>query len=153
MARGLWTRNCRRQAEENLPAVQQGERVETVRIEINTEQTRPPVRYNEGTILSAMEAAGKLVEDEELRDAMKEKGPRHARHARIHYRNTDFSSLSDPARKGTSAYRKGHSDDYLLKSAVPELTSPNLPVNGNFACAKSSIASSRATRSCATSAI
>jgi DNA topoisomerase-3 len=56
------------------PAVQQGERVETVRIEINTEQTRPPVRYNEGTILSAMEAAGKLVEDEELRDAMKEKG-------------------------------------------------------------------------------
>src|SRR5438876_661616 len=60
--------------EENLPAVQQGERVETVRIEINTEQTRPPVRYNEGTILSAMEAAGKLVEDEELRDAMKEKG-------------------------------------------------------------------------------
>src|SRR5437879_10747132 len=43
-------------------------------IEINTKQTRPPVRYNEGTILSAMEAAGKLVEDEELRDAMKEKG-------------------------------------------------------------------------------
>ena len=32
--------------EENLPAVQQGERVQTVRIEINTEQTRPPVRYN-----------------------------------------------------------------------------------------------------------
>src|SRR5438876_4054591 len=58
----------------NLPAVQQGERVQTTRIDINTEQTRPPVRYNEGTILSAMEAAGKLVEDEELRDAMKEKG-------------------------------------------------------------------------------
>src|SRR5262249_60186176 len=60
--------------EENLPAVQQGERVQTVRIDINTDQTRPPVRYNEGTILSAMEAAGKLVEDEELRDAMKGKG-------------------------------------------------------------------------------
>ena len=60
--------------EENLAPVQQGERVETVRIEINTEQTRTPVRYNEGTILSAMEAAGKLVDDEELRDAMKEKG-------------------------------------------------------------------------------
>src|SRR5207249_2690541 len=58
----------------NLPAVQQGERVQTTRIDINTEQTRPPVRYNEGTILSAMEAAGKLVDDEELRDAMKEKG-------------------------------------------------------------------------------
>src|SRR5438445_5680518 len=60
--------------EENLPPVTRGERVETVRIEIKTEQTKPPVRYNEGTILSAMEAAGQLVEDEELRDAMKEKG-------------------------------------------------------------------------------
>src|SRR5207342_3545972 len=56
--------------EENVTAVQQGERVATVRVEINTEQTRPPVRYNEGTILSAMEGAGKLVEDEELREAM-----------------------------------------------------------------------------------
>src|SRR4029077_5318786 len=60
--------------EENLPPVTQGESVETLRIEVKTEQTRPPARYNEGTILSAMEGAGKLVEDEELRDAMKEKG-------------------------------------------------------------------------------
>ena len=44
--------------EENLPPVTQGERVETVRIEVKTEQTRPPARYNEATILSAMEAAG-----------------------------------------------------------------------------------------------
>src|SRR5205814_9498148 len=50
---------------ENLPAVQQGERAETVRIEINTEQTRPPARDNEGTILSATEAAAKRVPDEE----------------------------------------------------------------------------------------
>ena len=36
--------------------------------------TRPPPRYNEATLLSAMEGAGKLVEDEELREAMREKG-------------------------------------------------------------------------------
>src|SRR5204862_4297618 len=60
--------------EENLPAVQRGERVEIVRVEINMEQSRPPVRYNEGTILSAMEAAGELVEDEDLRDARTGKG-------------------------------------------------------------------------------
>src|SRR5207237_6907144 len=60
--------------EEDLPPVTQGEHVETVRIEIKTEQTRPPARYNEATILSAMEAAGKLVDEKELRDAMKEKG-------------------------------------------------------------------------------
>lgn len=37
-------------------------------------QTQPPKRYTEGTLLRAMETAGKLVEDEELRDAMKENG-------------------------------------------------------------------------------
>lgn len=45
-------------------------------LEAKTEkqQTRPPVRYNEATLLSAMEGAGKLVEDGELREAMAEKG-------------------------------------------------------------------------------
>ena len=37
-------------------------------------QTQPPKYYTEGTLLRAMETAGKLVEDEELRDAMKENG-------------------------------------------------------------------------------
>ena len=37
-------------------------------------QTKPPARYTEATLLSAMEGAGKLVEDEELRDAMRAKG-------------------------------------------------------------------------------
>ncbi len=36
--------------------------------------TKPPARYNEGTLLSAMEGAGKLVDDEELREAMAERG-------------------------------------------------------------------------------
>ena len=37
-------------------------------------QTKPPARFNEATLLSAMEGAGKLIEDEELRDAMHAKG-------------------------------------------------------------------------------
>ena len=37
-------------------------------------QTKPPARYTEATLLSAMEGAGKLIEDEELREAMREKG-------------------------------------------------------------------------------
>ncbi|MBI4189437.1 MAG: DNA topoisomerase III [Betaproteobacteria bacterium] len=37
-------------------------------------QTKPPARFNEATLLSAMEGAGKLVEDEELREAMRAKG-------------------------------------------------------------------------------
>ena len=37
-------------------------------------QTKPPARFTEATLLSAMEGAGKLIEDEELRDAMRAKG-------------------------------------------------------------------------------
>ncbi len=41
---------------------------------LHSETTRPPPRYTEATLLSAMEGAGKLVEDEELAEAMKERG-------------------------------------------------------------------------------
>ncbi len=42
--------------------------------ELHAETTKPPPRYTEATLLSAMEGAGKLVEDEELAEAMKERG-------------------------------------------------------------------------------
>jgi DNA topoisomerase-3 len=57
-----------------LPAVQPGERVNTLKIDLISTQTKPPARYTEATLLSAMEGAGKLVEDEELREAMSQKG-------------------------------------------------------------------------------
>ncbi|MDR0518349.1 MAG: DNA topoisomerase III [Fibromonadaceae bacterium] len=46
----------------------------TKEIEMLQDCTKPPARYTESTLLSAMESAGKLVEDEDLRDAMKERG-------------------------------------------------------------------------------
>ncbi len=58
----------------NLVAVDPGERVATAAIEALSLATRPPARFNEGTLLSAMEGAGKLVDDEELREAMAAKG-------------------------------------------------------------------------------
>ena len=70
----VYGRESQEKPEENLPAVSAGERVETERIEIKQDQTRPPARYTEATILSAMEGAGKLVDDEDLAEAMKEKG-------------------------------------------------------------------------------
>lgn len=57
-----------------LVAITPGEPVTTENIEIAANQTRPPARFNEATLLSAMEGAGKLVEDEELRAAMSAKG-------------------------------------------------------------------------------
>ncbi len=58
----------------NLVAVAPGEQVRTESVDVKALKTKPPARYTEATLLSAMEGAGKLIEDEELRDAMKEKG-------------------------------------------------------------------------------
>ena len=58
----------------NLVAVAPGEQVRTEDVAVNALKTKPPARYTEATLLSAMESAGKLIEDEEARDAMKEKG-------------------------------------------------------------------------------
>jgi DNA topoisomerase-3 len=57
-----------------LVPVQRGEHPRVAELELCAEQTRPPARYSEATLLSAMEGAGKLVEDEELRAAMDAKG-------------------------------------------------------------------------------
>jgi DNA topoisomerase-3 len=58
----------------NLVAITPNERVNTQEIHVEALQTKPPARYSEATLLSAMEGAGKLVEDEELREAMSAKG-------------------------------------------------------------------------------
>jgi DNA topoisomerase III len=50
------------------------ETVATGNIELVALATRPPPRYSEATLLSAMEGAGKSIEDDELREAMREKG-------------------------------------------------------------------------------
>ncbi|UCG97619.1 MAG: DNA topoisomerase III [Burkholderiales bacterium] len=57
-----------------LVKVDPAEQVGTAAIEAAGLQTRPPARYNEATLLSAMEGAGKLIEDDELRAAMAGKG-------------------------------------------------------------------------------
>jgi DNA topoisomerase III len=58
----------------NLVAIKNGESVRTRDIDVRANQTKPPARFTEATLLSAMEGAGKLVEDEDLREAMSEKG-------------------------------------------------------------------------------
>jgi len=57
-----------------LVPIKNGEKVRATAVEVRAIQTRPPARFTEATLLSAMEGAGKLVEDEELREAMGEKG-------------------------------------------------------------------------------
>ena len=57
-----------------LAPIVAGETVSTDEIKVVPNQTKPPARFTEATLLSAMEGAGKLIEDDELREAMREKG-------------------------------------------------------------------------------
>ncbi len=57
-----------------LPAIAPGEHVAVLEVSDQANQTKPPPRYTEATLLSAMEGAGKLVEDDDLRAAMEAKG-------------------------------------------------------------------------------
>lgn len=62
------------EADANLVPVKPGEMVRVENVDVNPLKTRPPARYTEATLLSAMEGAGKLIDDDELREAMQEKG-------------------------------------------------------------------------------
>ena len=59
---------------ENLPPIKDAEKVPVREMRAQANQTKPPPRYTEATLLSAMEGAGKFVEDDELRAAMEAKG-------------------------------------------------------------------------------
>ncbi len=60
--------------EQQLPRLEHGERAAVTEISSEEKETKPPRRYTEGALLGAMETAGKLVDEEELREAMKESG-------------------------------------------------------------------------------
>src|SRR5215216_82478 len=57
-----------------LPALEQGEGVQTLDVEWMRKETQPPRRFSDASLLGAMETAGKEVEDAELREAMKDSG-------------------------------------------------------------------------------
>jgi len=57
-----------------LVPIKPKERVWANDVEVKANQTKPPARFTEATLLTAMEGAGKLVEEEELREAMSARG-------------------------------------------------------------------------------
>jgi DNA topoisomerase-3 len=61
-------------ADQQLPKLEQGESVQTREIKSARKETKPPRRYSDASLLGAMETAGKLVDDDELREAMKDSG-------------------------------------------------------------------------------
>jgi DNA topoisomerase III len=57
-----------------LPPIEVGQEWDVARVGVKEGETKPPPRYSESALLGAMETAGKLVEDEELRQQMKDSG-------------------------------------------------------------------------------
>jgi DNA topoisomerase-3 len=62
------------ETEQQLPRLLADEQVQTRKIESLRKETKPPRRYSDASLLGAMETAGKLVDDDELREAMKDSG-------------------------------------------------------------------------------
>jgi DNA topoisomerase-3 len=61
-------------SDQQLPKLEQGEGVQTLEVASERKETKPPRRYSDASLLGAMETAGKLVDDDELREAMKDSG-------------------------------------------------------------------------------
>ncbi len=59
---------------EILKKLKKGEEINVINYEIKTSETTPPTRYNSGSMILAMENAGKLIEEEELREQIKGAG-------------------------------------------------------------------------------
>src|SRR5215208_2142106 len=59
---------------QQLPKLERGEPVDTREVAAEEKVTKPPRRYSDASLLAAMETAGKLVDDDELREAMKDSG-------------------------------------------------------------------------------
>ncbi len=60
--------------EQQLPRLEQGEQARVEDVASEAKETKPPRRYSDGTLVRTMETAGKLVDDDELREAMKDSG-------------------------------------------------------------------------------
>jgi DNA topoisomerase-3 len=70
----VYGREAQGEDAQTLAPVQPNESVQTTEVEVKPNVTKPAARFTEATLLGAMEGAGKMVEDEELRAAMSEKG-------------------------------------------------------------------------------
>jgi DNA topoisomerase-3 len=60
--------------DQSLPKLDRGESVETREVAAEEKETKPPRRYSDASLLAAMETAGRLVDDDDAREAMKDAG-------------------------------------------------------------------------------
>ena len=116
-----------------LVAVELNESVLAQEIKVTAHQTRPPARFNEATLLSAMENAGKLVEDGELREAMSAKGLGTPATRASVIEGLVYENYLQRVGRELHPTAKAFSLITLLRGLkVPELTSPELTGDWEF---------------------
>ena len=111
-----------------LAQIKKGQEIEVVNYETKEAQTNPPTRYNSGSIILAMENAGKLIEDEELREQIKGAGiGTSATRAEIikklekiqYIQINDKTQIITPTQKGEIIYD-------IVYNAMPDMLNPKL---------------------------
>ncbi len=117
----------------SLAPVKAGETVKTANIEVKENVTKPPARYSEATLLSAMEGAGKLIDDDELREAMSEKGLGTPATRAATIEGLIYEDYVHRTGRELQATAKAFSLMELLNGlGIPELTKPELTGDWEF---------------------
>ena len=135
---------------QQLPKLERGEAVDTREVAAEEKVTKPPRRYSDASLLAAMETAGKLVDDDELREAMKDSGIGTPGHARGDHRAPDRRRLRRARRPLAGGHGEGPQRDPAARRAPAHLAVADRRL-GARGWARSSTARSRARSSCATS--
>ena len=111
-----------------LAELKKGQEIDTINYEIKEAQTNPPTRYNSGSMILAMENAGKLIEDEELREQIKGAGiGTSATRAEIikklekiqYIQINDKTQIITPTQKGEIIYD-------IVNNSMPDMLNPKL---------------------------
>ena len=111
-----------------LKNLKKGEKVEIQNFEITDSETSPPSRYNSGNLVLAMENAGKLIEEEELREQIKgagigtsaTRGEIIKKLEKIQYiKINSKTQIVTPTEKGEAIYD-------IVNQAMPDMLNPKL---------------------------
>lgn len=114
-------------SESNLSRIKKGCPSHLLEATMEEKETKPRPRFNEATLLSAMQGAGKLIDDEELREAMKEKGiGTPATRAQIIERLMDVEYCYREGKELVPTDKGIYLINLLESIPLPELSSPEL---------------------------
>lgn len=111
-----------------LNNIKKGQDINILNLEIKEAETSPPTRYNSGSIILAMENAGKLIEDEELREQIKgagigtsaTRGEIIKKLEKINYINiNNKTQIVTPSKKGEVIYD-------VVNMVMPDMLNPKL---------------------------